>query len=294
MKLPNCTIVMPTRNRADEIRITVQHLCDQNLADTPVVVVDDASDSPEETRAALDLLENVRFIAQEKRTGQAAARNVGLEAAETEYCLFFDDDAHLVDAAPLIDLLRSELPVDVAVWRFETIREHDGYRDGLPERLPSQPIPSFIGFGVLMRRSDVLSVGGYRRFFCYRHEEDDLALRLFRTGYTILYQPGIRFIHRHTPVARSSKEYDLLSNRNILLLYALNYPFPWGPALGCAKSLRVLTKLRTNPWSRIKGVASGMWAMARYWTERTPLSRGQLQELRLLRGHLAGQIRQYS
>ena len=60
-----------------ELAITVDLLCRQDLADTPVIVIDDASDDPEETRAPLAKLSVDYFIGQETRTGQAAARNVG-------------------------------------------------------------------------------------------------------------------------------------------------------------------------------------------------------------------------
>ena len=129
MKLPDCTIIIPTRNRGAGARHTVDLLCRQDLADTPVIVIDDASDDPEETRAPLAKLSDARFIGQETRTGQAAARNVGLETAHTRYCLFMDDDSHLEDAAPLVAFLQQLEPSETAVWRFETIREADGYRD---------------------------------------------------------------------------------------------------------------------------------------------------------------------
>ena len=46
--------------------------------------------------------------------------------------------------------------------------------------MPATSLSTFIGFGVLMDREKVLAAGGYRPFFCYRHEEDDLAIRVFR------------------------------------------------------------------------------------------------------------------
>ena len=94
MILPDCTILIPTRNRAKELEETVRLLCERGLSDTPVIVVDDASDDPDATEAAVADLKNCRVIRQTKRTGQAGARNVGLRASATTYALLLDDDAH--------------------------------------------------------------------------------------------------------------------------------------------------------------------------------------------------------
>jgi GT2 family glycosyltransferase len=282
--LPDCTIIVPTRNRGEELAVTAAHLVRVGLAATPVIVVDDASDDPEATRAAVRGLPNAVVHVQRCRTGQAGARNLGLREARTSLCLFFDDDAHLEAAPPLVRFL-TELPTDpgIAVWRFETIRSYDGYRDGLPEGLPVMPLHTFIGFGALMRRDAVLSVGGYRGFLRYRHEEEDLALRLFRAGLHIHYQPGIRFIHRHTPVARDNAEYEFLSARNILLLYAMNWPWPLGLAMGVAKAGSVILRRRKHPGATIGGLFDGLGTLARRIAERTPLTHRQLADYRALR-----------
>ena len=162
MVLPDCTIIIPTRNRGTDLKTTLDRLCDEGLAETPVVIVDDASDDPSATHAAATGLTRVQFIDQARRTGQAGARNAGLEAVDTALCLFLDDDAHLETADPLLDFLSAPMDPDVAVWRFETVRECDGYRDGIPAAMPPTRLHTFIGFGVLMRRERVMNVGGYR------------------------------------------------------------------------------------------------------------------------------------
>jgi len=283
MILPDCTIVIPTRNRARDLQVTAQRLIELELADTPIVVVDDASDDPDASRAAIARLRQVRFVPLEKRSGTAEARNVGLQTATTDYCFFLDDDSHPEEAKALYTFLSSVQDGGTAVWRFETIREYDGDRAGLPENMPRAELATFIGFGVLMNRSAVLGVGGYRACFRYRCEEDDLAVRLFRAGLHIRYEPGIRVIHRHTTEARCSTEYDFLSARNVFLLYAYNWPLPVGPLLGLAKSASVIVKTRNHIAVRLQGVASGVATFLRHWHDRTPLSWRQVASYRKLR-----------
>ena len=288
--LSDCTMIIPTRNRAEDVRVTVDKLIEAGLQETTMIVVDDQSDDPDALKAAVSRLPNHRVIRQEKRTGQAQARNVGLRNATTTYCLFLDDDAHIDNGDAMLDFMQQPLDSDIAVWRFETIREYDGYRDGLPADLSAGLIPTFIGFGVLMHRERVLGVGGYRDFFCYRHEEDDLAMRIIRAGYHIRYQPGVRFIHRHSGAARDDAEYAFLSARNIFLLYALNFPLPGAPIYATLKSLSVIVKLRSHRGARCVGLLKGWAIFLKRFGERTPFSRVQLAAFKALRVDLNSRI----
>jgi len=281
--LTNCTIVIPTRNRAEDLAETAEHLHAQGLGDTPCVVVDDASDDPATTRRAVAQLANVDVACLPQRRGAAGARNEGLLRTETDYCFFLDDDSHLESPAPLEAFLSNLERDDVAVWRFETIRDADGYRDGIPADTPRTEMHTFLGFGILTDRKRIIEVGGYRDFFLYRHEEDDLAVRVFRAGCRIVYEPGIRVIHRHTAAERHGAEYAFLSARNVLLLYALNWPQPAGLLRGIAKSLSVIVKGRGHKAARIRGCAMGIVMLCRRWQSRTPLSRRQAARYREIR-----------
>lgn len=290
MDLADCTIIMPTRNRPSELAVTAARLVESGLSRVPVIVVDDASDDPAAVRASLAPLENCCLIPREVRTGQAGARNVGLRRAATRYCLFLDDDSHPDNPGALADFLASPAVGDAAVWRFELVRQYDGYRDGIPESLPLTRFHTFIGYGVLMDRRAALDVGGYRDYFCYRHEEDDLAVRLFRAGHTIMYRPGIRFIHRHTPAARNRAEYFRLSTRNVFLLHALNWPLPIGVPLGLAKAAAFFLRVREHRLAQIGGMLAGPAVFARRFATRTPLTFAQAAAYRQLRTEVLRRI----
>lgn len=281
--LPNCTIVIPTRNRAKDLEKTVGNLHRQGLASTPCIVIDDASNDASATRRALAPLPNAELVCLPRRSGTAAARNRGLRGAATDYCFFLEDDTDLESAAPLRGFLDRLHRDDIAVWRFEMIRASDGHRAGIPADLPGTDMHTFLGSGVLMDRERMLEVGGYRDTYIYRHEEDDLAVRVFRAGYRMRYEPGIRVIHRHTAAARQGDEYAFLSARNVLLLYGLNWPQPGGLLLGFAKSLSVIVKGRGYPLARIRGCAAGLATLCRNWSSRTPLTRKQAARYRQLR-----------
>jgi len=285
MILPDCTIVIPTRNRPDELEETARLLCERGLADTPIIVVDDASDEPNATQAAVVNLKNCRVVKQARRTGQAGARNAGLRTASTTYVLLLDDDAHPDNPEALGAFLQKPREEDTAVWRFETIRERDGYRDGIPEKFPASRVSGFIGFGALLHRERILDVGGFRDVLMYRGEENDLAIRLFRANLQIQYVPGIRFIHRHQAVRDKAfeREYARMTTRNIVLYYGLNYPLVCGISQGLARGLKDCAMASQFRYAKITGLAQGISVLAREWHQRTPLSWSQMRAYKTFR-----------
>jgi glycosyltransferase involved in cell wall biosynthesis len=88
------SIVVPTRDRAKYLRVSLDSLLAQD-ADVPfeVIVVDDGS--TDETRAVAERA-GVRLVPMPAR-GPNAARNAGLHEADAELVLFVDDD---IEAPP--------------------------------------------------------------------------------------------------------------------------------------------------------------------------------------------------
>jgi hypothetical protein len=87
-----CSVVIPTYNRADLLRETLDSVLRQDGAGTDfeVIVVDDGS--PEDLSQLVAAYESrVTFVRQEN-AGPSAARNRGLAAARGEYVAFVDSD----------------------------------------------------------------------------------------------------------------------------------------------------------------------------------------------------------
>jgi len=88
------SIVVPTRDRADYLRVSLDSLLGQEAgAPFEVIVVDDGS--TDETPAVTERV-GARLIRMPAR-GPNAARNAGLREAEADLVLFVDDD---IDAPP--------------------------------------------------------------------------------------------------------------------------------------------------------------------------------------------------
>lgn len=288
MILPDCTVIIPTRNRPKDLFVTADFFVQQLLRNTPIIVVDDCSDDSKAISESLTKLTNCRLIVHKNRTGQAGARNTGIQASSTRYCLLLDDDCHIDTPCALVDFLNSAIEPNTAIWRFETIREYDGYRDGIPESFPRTKIGSFIGFGALLDNTKVRHVGGFRDVLRYRKEEEDLSVRLFKVGYDITYVPGIRFIHRHLSNARRTlefmQEYEWLNTRNTILYYGLNFPPVVGLLEGVARSLKATMMSPSEfRFARFKGVIAGIVEYIRNIESCTPMTYSQAKEWRRFR-----------
>jgi GT2 family glycosyltransferase len=95
MACPVVSVVVPTRERADYLEVTLGSLGRQDLSDPyEVVVVSDGSRdaTPDVARRA-----GVRLVAHPEPRGPNAARNTGVEACHADLVAFVDDD---VDAPP--------------------------------------------------------------------------------------------------------------------------------------------------------------------------------------------------
>jgi glycosyltransferase involved in cell wall biosynthesis len=91
---PTVSVIVPTRNRLELLRETIQSLLAQSYEAFEVIVVSDAStDGTNEYMARLARENDViRFIAFPEAKGAPAARNAGERIAKGSFLLFNDDD----------------------------------------------------------------------------------------------------------------------------------------------------------------------------------------------------------
>jgi len=88
---PKVSVVIPTYNRAEKVRKSVESVLGQSFTDLEVIVVDDGSS--DETGQALQraLGDRIRYYFQPNQ-GVSVARNKGIEEAKGEWIAFLDSD----------------------------------------------------------------------------------------------------------------------------------------------------------------------------------------------------------
>jgi len=206
---PPVSAVMVTRNRRDETLATLDRLA--RLPERPPILVVDNGSTDGTPAAVAARFPAVRLIRAGRNRG-GAGRNLGVEAADTPYVAFCDDDswpepgalrhaADVLDARPRLALLHGRvLGPDGRQDPFCAELE----RSPLPAE-PGMPGPALLGFmacAAVVRRDAFLAAGGFEERFGVGGEEDLLALDLAAVGWWLCYDP--RYVVHHHPSPRRS------------------------------------------------------------------------------------------
>ncbi|KAF0221098.1 MAG: glycosyl transferase family [Geobacteraceae bacterium] len=228
--LPTVSVVIPVKDRADELKRCLASLAQLNYPQEmiQVIVVDDGSrdDSPLVAREFGALV----VPSGGKGRGPAAARNVGAANARGEILAFIDSDCTASEKwlAELIPLFNDPKTAAVggmvdgmcttsAVDRYEAVmsslslgsRERSGSGGDDTFYLPS--------CNMLVRRTIFLSVDGFDDAM-HVGEDVDLTWRLRDEGWTISYLPVGRVYHEHRSNLRSfmSRRFDYGTSEGLL------------------------------------------------------------------------------
>jgi GT2 family glycosyltransferase len=277
------TVVIATRDRREKLLTTLDRLAE--LPEHPtVVVVDNGSRDGAATAARRHA--SAPLVVELGENRGAAARNAGVQVADTEYVAFSDDDswwqpgalaraASLLDSHPSVALIaarvlvgpRRRLDPTCAVMAASPL-----------DRDVAAPGPSVLGFvacGAVVRRSAFLTAGGFEPRLGVGGEEELLAIDLAARGHRLAYVEDVVAIHEPARGDRPGRDRDTL--RNSLLVSWLRRPL--GDAL--RRSVTLLARhgdRRQALLSALDALRSVPWAIA----ERRPIPARLARELRTL------------
>ncbi|WP_016731223.1 glycosyltransferase [Saccharolobus islandicus] len=176
-----------------------------------VVVVDNGSnDGSKEYVKSL----GVRLISLDKNYGPAYARNVALKTFKNKFIAFLDNDVWTPPdwLDPLVETITSDDKI-AAVQSLYT-----DWPYGEQPRL----IPWFSTASALVRREEILKVGGFDEHYFFYWEDTELSWRLYRAGYKILMVPKSKVHHEahgtFKKLPSPFTSYLTLRNQMLLLL----------------------------------------------------------------------------
>lgn len=204
------SVIIPTRNRADELARCLDSVYNSDYSELEVVVVDDASEAPIEPSLKARF-PRVRFIRNERRMLLSCSRNRGADASKGSYLFFLDDDNVL--AADTIRLLVQTLessdhvavssPVifylarPTAVWTSYITRSPLPGFYSLHTDVPDVEKPTFSFHNSFMVKAAVFE--SLHGFDCanlpIRFSEVDFAHKVSDAGYTAVVNPWARDWH---------------------------------------------------------------------------------------------------
>lgn len=189
MDTPLISVIIPTRNRPDELERALDSVEAQGLGNRlEVIVVDDGSQPPAQpsSRAGLP---RVKVLRNEEPAGAAAARNRGVEEAAAPLIAFLDDDDEWLPGKLEMQIEAFDDPgVDFCYTGFELYREEGRKREAfLPPEDPTTLADDLLTHDVVclptlvVRRVLYDEVGGMDERFLAVNDHD-LCLRLAHAG----------------------------------------------------------------------------------------------------------------
>lgn len=239
MSAADLSIVIPTRERWETLRLTLAALRDQTERGFETVVVVDGAD-----QSAPDL-PGVRIVSQE-RAGPGTARNLGVSVSEGRLILFVNDDM-----VPRRDLVarhlarhRAEPAEAVAVlgrvvWHPSVPRDRlhrwldwsgalFDYRVLEAQGEPEAGWTRFYSCNVSLKRELFLRSGGFDSDFFFDYEDLDLGWRLGRQGMRLVYEPEAIVEHLHPyDWASVQRRYESRAAAERLMMAKHDWFEPW-------------------------------------------------------------------
>ncbi|MER8674725.1 MULTISPECIES: glycosyltransferase family A protein [unclassified Mesorhizobium] len=190
-------VVIPYYNGSAFIERSVRSVLSQTLPPNEFVVVNDGS-TKNETAFLHKLAKRLHFkVIDQANGGQGSARNAGVRASTSNYISFLDQDDFYRDTH--VEALVRAIPSDDPHlgWVYGDLMEADGAGNVLRTATvkrhsahPKRDIEQMVGFDMhvlpsasLISRTAYEAVGGFDPQFI-GYEDDDLFLRIFRSGYS--------------------------------------------------------------------------------------------------------------
>ena len=125
--MPQVTVILPSWNRADWLKKSIDSVLEQTFRDFELIVVDDAStDSTQEILTSYS--GKIRGITFAKNLGVSAARNAAVKNSDSEWIAFLDSDdfwhPHKLQKQIAQTVIRAECPIHFTdeIWIRNGVR----------------------------------------------------------------------------------------------------------------------------------------------------------------------------
>jgi GT2 family glycosyltransferase len=215
---PELSVVIPSHNRPDLLAACLRSVRSHAPAGAEVLVVDDASPDGSISRVAAAFATAVLRLP--RRRGFCTAANAGVNATRGQVVELLNDDTEVSAGWAAAALAGFRDPAVAAVAPLVLVQPADGstparvdsagdryYLGGVaakrghgqppgPDWLERRRVFGASASSAFYRRDALLRVGGFPEAFGAYFEDVDVAFRLHRAGYSVLFEPEARVFHR--------------------------------------------------------------------------------------------------
>jgi GT2 family glycosyltransferase len=266
--------VIVTCNRAEALLKTLEHLKQQTPLESDqweVFVVDNAStdDTIDRVRARFP---KVMIIERSTNEG-AGARSYAFGVARGQYIVLLDDDSYPVQHT----IARSMAYLD-ATPKCGAVVGRVVLPDGTFEACA---LPNVMLSGaVMLRRTAVQKVGGFRREFFRKAGEYDYSFRFWQAGYSVERFEDIVYKHDKVMTGRSSALAHRMDLRNNLIIVERFYPTRLRAAYRRDVTQRYVALARKagQTWAARRALIEAKLWRAREWIKGRQTLRGTALE----------------
>lgn len=271
---PRASVIMPTRNRREELRRAIASCLTQSVP-VEVIVRDDASDDGTEEMIR-DEFPWVDYERSPSPRGSIANRNLAAKAARTNVVVSLDDDAAFSSPHTVEQTLRELAHPRVGAVAIPFIDVNHG--PGVLQRAPSVDglyvAAYFRGCASAWRRDLFMAIGGYSEVLFHMAEEPEFCMRLLSAGYVTRLGTADPVLH-YESLARDPKRIVALIVRNGVLFGILDAPTVMMPihALGSAVRSVASSVPRGHVRQTVRGLAQAVRAAPSAWRNRHPVRR---------------------
>ncbi|GAA3989202.1 glycosyltransferase [Thermobifida alba] len=281
---PRVGVVVITHQRRPEVLHTLRRLRDLPER-PPVVVVDNAS--TDGTADAVAAQHPEAALVRSPVNLGAVARNVGVEALDTPYVAFCDDDtwwepgslaraADLFDADPRLGCLTARILVEPEGREDPITPELRGSPLPGPPDLPGPVLLSVLAGASVFRVSAFTEAGGFSPRLWLGGEEELLSLDLAAAGWWMCWVEDM-VVHHAASRVRDSRVRRRLGIRNTLWTAWLRRP-AGGALLRTGAVLRAVPRDATSLRAVAEAAAGLPWVLR----ERRPVPYSVERGLRML------------
>jgi GT2 family glycosyltransferase len=266
------TIGIATKNRWQDLQITLKKLSEAGLESLTVIVFDDCSDEP----CPFDLsefplkLKLKRFLESQ---GYITRRNHLAKVSQTKYYLSLDDDSFPVQGSLSAAIEFAESRDEIFCLSFPIY--NPVLKEDQNSSLKTEPyqVRSFVGCGHLLHLSRFTQLGGYREELVHQGEEMEIAARAFKQGWYCYHFPQFKIHHSASNAGRNWHRMDFYGARNNLLWNDWFMPNSLKPIKQLRTTIsRLSLAVRVRRMGQLQGIIEGLKAIPQYQQYRQPMS----------------------
>ena len=240
------SIIIISNNRINDLRRCLNSILIQDYKDYEVIVFNNGSKVPGYSEIKKEFTEII-YLENKINLGASIARNEAAKKSRSEYILFLDDDAQLIEKNTLkkaITIIESDISIGQLggvqqnnkgeIQTYGAITGWDGFLDRKKSSLSFNGQLRAKGLHIptsfcLMNRKLFFDVGGFDPIYYFYDEDVDLSFRVKNKGYDCVVEREIIYKHQSGSSIRTrnrryfNKSYLIFKNSSLIknILYLI-------------------------------------------------------------------------